>query len=280
MASPRRAAHLLATIAPIALCACADTGAGPAQPGNPRVAFSQQSFFDLDNGVGDALLRSEVFTDDQQGRRAAIEGAFTKQLPEWLDGPGVLHGDVVHVGRGCPGDDYLADPVGKIALIERGLCFFSEKIARAQAAGATAAIVYNNSGDVLVRMAAGTPDVITIAGVFVGRSTGLALADAPVGAKIQAASFRVLKAAVDGLVADDVLTRKQAGSLKDQLSDASDAVDAGDFAAAVDFLVGFQAGVEQLFLDGVLSQGDRTALLVGAQAIINKLVPLAASLGS
>jgi hypothetical protein len=28
---------------------------------------------------------------------------------------------IVHVGLGCPGQPYLADPAGKIALIERGV---------------------------------------------------------------------------------------------------------------------------------------------------------------
>jgi subtilisin family serine protease len=62
--------------------------------------------------------------------------------------------EIVHVGRGCadgnltlPGpqpDPYLADPNGKVALIERGVCGFAEKATRAIAAGATAVVVYNN----------------------------------------------------------------------------------------------------------------------------------------
>ena len=109
-----------------------------------------------------------------------------------------MTGEVVHVGRGCPADlalglavpdPYLANPAGKIALIERGLCRFDNKIARAQMAGAIGVIVYNSvaGGEGLVTMAvdnpvaAGAPSVIgttiTIPAIFVQRSTGLLLRD-------------------------------------------------------------------------------------------------------
>ena len=107
-----------------------------------------------------------------------------------------MDGEVVHVGRGCPADPalglpvanpYLADPAGKIALIERGVCRFDNKVARAQLAGAIGAIVYNNAanGETPFLMGGnspvvlGSPDVIgttiTIPGVSVVRSTGLLL---------------------------------------------------------------------------------------------------------
>jgi hypothetical protein len=59
-------------------------------------------------------------------------------------------GDVVYVGRGCPtgsissgspADPYLADPGGKIALIDRGSCAVSLKIDRAAKSGATAVLI-------------------------------------------------------------------------------------------------------------------------------------------
>ncbi|GBD17223.1 hypothetical protein HRbin26_02141 [bacterium HR26] len=129
------------------------------------------------------------------GQYPAVEGAFTKPI---VTLPGrVMTGEVVHVGRGCPensivpgspADPYLADPNGKIALIERGACRFDEKIGRAQLAGAIGAIVYNTAagGDALVLMsgrqaftlADGRPVEINIPGIFVGRSAGVALRDA------------------------------------------------------------------------------------------------------
>ncbi len=53
---------------------------------------------------------------------------------------------IVHVGRGCsnPLDPYLADPNGRIALIERGLCTFAEKYDRAFAAGAIGVVFFNS----------------------------------------------------------------------------------------------------------------------------------------
>jgi hypothetical protein len=59
-------------------------------------------------------------------------------------------GNVVYVGRGCPAgsisagspeDPYLADPNGKIALIDRGACGVSLKIDRAAKAGAIAVLI-------------------------------------------------------------------------------------------------------------------------------------------
>lgn len=132
-----------------------------------------------------------------EGTRIAIEGVFT---PPIVNLPGrEMAGEVVHVGRGCPADPagtglaapdpYLADPTGKIALIERGVCRFDNKIARAQQEGAVGAIVYNSAagGEGLVLMGGDNPvlqggpsvvgTTITIPGVFVQRSTGELLRD-------------------------------------------------------------------------------------------------------
>ena len=49
--------------------------------------------------------------------------------------------NVVYVGRGCPGDAYLADPGGQIALIDRGVCAVSLKIDAAATAGATGVLI-------------------------------------------------------------------------------------------------------------------------------------------
>jgi hypothetical protein len=148
-----------------------------------------------------------------QEPRPAVEADGT---PPIVARPGrELAGEVVHVGRGCPADPrpvppgtglavadpYLADPAGKIALIERGVCRFDNKIARAQQAGAIGVIVYNNARpdeESLVLMGVDNPVLdgppgiagtqIDIPAVFVQRSTGLALAEgaAPVTARAAA----------------------------------------------------------------------------------------------
>jgi hypothetical protein len=49
--------------------------------------------------------------------------------------------DVVYVGRGCPGDTYLANPAGKIALVDRGTCGVSLKVDAAANAGAIGVLI-------------------------------------------------------------------------------------------------------------------------------------------
>ena len=70
---------------------------------------------------------------------------------------------------------------GEIALIERGICDFSEKVFNAQRAGAIAAIIYNSAAErrqPRSRWApARTPTDITIPSWFMRRSQGLAMRD-------------------------------------------------------------------------------------------------------
>ena len=67
---------------------------------------------------------------------------------------------------------------GRCALIQRGVCNFSDKIFEAQQAGAVAVIVYNDEarGDDLMNMG-GDGDLIDIPSAFVGHSNGQALVD-------------------------------------------------------------------------------------------------------
>ena len=102
---------------------------------------------------------------------AAEQGAFTAPLGD-VPGQHVTRA-VVDIGRACNADQLTGDPSGKIALIARGFCTFSEKLTRAQNAGAVAAIVYNNAGEEIITM--GGAVSVSIPGVFVARSTGLAL---------------------------------------------------------------------------------------------------------
>ncbi|MBI5069711.1 MAG: S8 family serine peptidase [Deltaproteobacteria bacterium] len=82
---------------------------------------------------------------------AAIAGTYgnTEQV-SWAPVDHAVTGDVVFVGRGCPAgsisatspdDTYLADPNGKVALIDRGACAVSLKVDRAARAGATAVLI-------------------------------------------------------------------------------------------------------------------------------------------
>lgn len=106
---------------------------------------------------------------------AAAQGAITVPL---ADVGGSVSGAIMDVGAACVSDGPLPDLTGKIALIVRGGCAvavenrFDSKIPHAAAAGAIAAIVYNNFGDGVITMG-GNP--VGLPGVFVGSSSGIAL---------------------------------------------------------------------------------------------------------
>jgi hypothetical protein len=79
---------------------------------------------------------------------------------------------------GCSLGDFGGGPGAGTVLIERGDCFFSTKAANAQAAGYDSYIVFNDAarGDALTDMSPSTGDVITIPGIFVGNTLGMAMA--------------------------------------------------------------------------------------------------------
>ena len=94
-----------------------------------------------------------------------------------------LRGDLVCLENSTP-DGILFDGcaeatnpsalAGNIALIERGTCGFTTKAANAQAAGAIAAVIYNNQGNTAIGLG-GADDSITIPVVSVGMDDGMAL---------------------------------------------------------------------------------------------------------
>lgn len=109
------------------------------------------------------------------GQYPAVEGAITVPIAS-LDPP-TMSGPSTFVGLACTGGDPVpAAPSGDaIALIERGVCTFSEKINNAEAAGYSGVVVFNSEagGDALVVMGG---NAVNLPGVFVGRSTGLLIA--------------------------------------------------------------------------------------------------------
>lgn len=112
------------------------------------------------------------FADDAASAQEASFTASLTDFPAWA-----FPGEVVYVGRACFFDPLLADPAGKIALIERGACFFSDKLQNVEGAGAIGAIVFNSEagGEGIFQMNAPEGVTVDIPGVFVARSTGLAL---------------------------------------------------------------------------------------------------------
>jgi hypothetical protein len=100
-----------------------------------------------------------------------VGGAAFNPGPPWsVSGPVERVDDGVGVGTdGCqPISGFTA---GRIALIDRGECFFRDKVVHAQLAGAIGVIVVNNQGDDVLEMG-GDPPRLSIPAVFVGQSDG------------------------------------------------------------------------------------------------------------
>ena len=94
----------------------------------------------------------------------------------------VIDDGVVPVTDACEDlpEENASDLAGKIVLIDRGTCFFTEKILRAEAAGALAVIMANNVGDGLLVMGGSAP-LPSIPSIFVGQTSGEILREFPPG---------------------------------------------------------------------------------------------------
>ncbi len=157
-----------------------------------------------------AVKALEIVEGPQAGSRfIAEEGSITRPLSETGD---VVENVVVATpleacfvgGEATPLDNANA-LAGKIALIQRGSCAFSEKVLRAQASGATAVIVFNNSPAAPIVMG-GDGTGISIPGMMIGLDDGASIVDAlaaeiPVVAKLSASSFQMV-AEVGNVMAD------------------------------------------------------------------------------
>jgi hypothetical protein len=141
-----------------------------------------------------------IFTIDtgpSAGQYPSAEGSFTTPLVSLTGGE--MSGPTTYVGLACTGGDPVLPAVdtGQIALIQRGACRFDEKATNAINAGYAGMVVFNTAanGDSLVTMGGDPRD---IPGVFVGHSTGLAIAGVASAADlvIGAAGAEVTAAAV------------------------------------------------------------------------------------
>lgn len=115
-----------------------------------------------------------IDTGDAAGEYPSVEGSITVPI---ADLPGQeMAGSTVYVGLACDGDPLpAATGPGQIALIQRGVCAFTDKVTNADAAGYEGVVVFNDAarGDGLVVMGG---DDVNLPGVFVGHSTGLLIA--------------------------------------------------------------------------------------------------------
>ena len=111
---------------------------------------------------------------------------------ESLTTTGPISGEVVYIGRGCdpafqagqPLDPYLANPAGKIAIIDRGSCEFQAKVRKAEVNGAIMVIVANNIAGPPTAMGGANPAIV-IPSVMVSQDDGtLFKANVPFNATI------------------------------------------------------------------------------------------------
>ena len=133
-----------------------------------------------------------ITTGSDTGDYPASEGSITVPIAG-LPGS-AMSGGTTYVGLACNGDPV---PAGTgIALIQRGACFFTDKINNAEAAGYDGVVVFNDAagGDALVSMG-GVP--ANLPGLFVGHSTGLKVAGVATAADlVSGASGEGVNAAV------------------------------------------------------------------------------------
>ena len=99
-------------------------------------------------------------------------------LPIEDSAEGQATGELVYVGQALEGEigDERLD--GKIALIERGVDTFQDKTARVEAAGATAALIFNSSEGLFEGVMVDLDDLPSIPAVGISRADGLAMLEA------------------------------------------------------------------------------------------------------
>jgi subtilisin family serine protease len=105
------------------------------------------------------------------GEYSAVSGEFTRELQR----AGVIETNVVAVDPVdvCSSIKNASNLNGKIALADRGTCFFVDKVRSIQAAGAVAVIIVNNvPGSPIVMGGSGDTSDILIPGVMISQSDG------------------------------------------------------------------------------------------------------------
>ena len=114
----------------------------------------------------------------------------------------------VNDGVGTPSDGCEKSPAGsltgKVAIVDRGTCTFTVKVANAQAAGAVAVVIVNNIGGDSAFAAGGTDRKIKISSVMVSQTTGVALV-AQLGAAANLRKNPVAPLQIDGDLDSDIV---------------------------------------------------------------------------
>jgi Zn-dependent M28 family amino/carboxypeptidase len=131
-----------------------------------------------------------TFTDDEDGDGSPDPFGVPMEFTPSTPAGGLTDVPLIAptAPNGCTAEDWAGvDPAGAIALVSRGTCAFSEKVAAAATAGAVAVIVYNNEGGPLNgTLGEQTPDLVPAVGILQSQGETLltALAAGPVTADL------------------------------------------------------------------------------------------------
>lgn len=149
----------------IVVASAGNSGNVPYITGSPAVA---EKAISVAASVHDGVVVGAVQVNSPEaiaGQYEAVEGAISTPLSE----AGPITNDVVYIGRGCVDDEISGDPAGKIAMIDRGECAFTDKLQTALDLGAEAVVVANNSPGEPITMGG---DDVAIPAVMVSKATG------------------------------------------------------------------------------------------------------------
>jgi Zn-dependent M28 family amino/carboxypeptidase len=183
---------------------------------------------------------------------------------------------------GCEASDFAGFPAGSIALVQRGVCFFSVKASNAEAAGAVATIIFNQGNNptrmgLIVATAAqfpdGSPSNLTTPVVGASFPQGVALSQAGSEAFINVipneirTNFNVI-AELPGHNEDNVV---MAGAHLDSVQDGPGVQDNGSGSAAILEVALQMAKVKPTNTVRFAWWGAEELGLVGSTAYVNDL---------
>ncbi|MCO4813325.1 MAG: T9SS-dependent M36 family metallopeptidase, partial [Flavobacteriales bacterium] len=157
------------------------------------------------------------------GTYAALPAAFGAPVPTTpLISDLVLYDD----NTGVDFNDACEDPVngaeinGNICVIRRGDCFFSDKILKAEAAGATAVIMVNNVNTGVISMGdGGTGTGITIPAIFISKADGdLIIAMIESGTTVNGTIDQTVSIPVDGDLDNGIIAHEYGHGISTRLT--------------------------------------------------------------